>query len=84
MRLFLSHFDEFTIEEHKKDRWEAREKKKAEIVKELYKTYTLQEIKSFGKEIKKEYEINFLLGKVISLEDIRKIVDAIKEGIINK
>ena len=78
-RLFLSHFDEFTIEEHKKDRWEAREKKKAEIVKELYKTYTLQEIKSFGKEIKKDYEINFLLGKVISLEDIQKVVDAIKE-----
>lgn len=78
-RLFLSRFDEFTIEEHKKDRWEAREKKKAEIVKELYKTYTLQEIKSFGKEIKKDYEINFLLGKVISLEDIQEVVDAIKE-----
>lgn len=78
-RLFLSHFDEFTIEEHKKDRWEAREKKKAEIVKELYKTYALQEIKSFGKEIKKDYEINFLLGKVISLEDIQEVVDAIKE-----
>lgn len=78
-RLFLSHFDEFTIEEHRKDRWEAREKKKAEIVEKLYKTYTLQEIKSFGKEIKKEYEINFLLGKVISLEDVQEVVDAIKE-----
>ncbi len=76
-RLFLSHFNEFLLDD---DRWDALEEKKQDAIKDIYRELGLDAVIAFGDSVNALHDVGRYLGRSVDTESLKSILPEYQKG----